>query len=159
VNVQMFEVGARGGAVKHKLYGAGTEGGAALGGKHIIAGRMEILPPETAQGANLNPAQPMVAIEPILEPTEVQHALVEVEMVPSEPERLDEPEAMRKEHEEEGAITQSPSPFARCFDKPLNFFGGEMLALAWSAGRRGLRDFSLFASWWGFGHSEKDECF
>jgi hypothetical protein len=92
----MFEIGALGGAVKHELHGARAEKGAALGGKHIIAGRVEILTPEAAQRADLNPAQPMVAIEPIPEPTKVLHALIEVEMVSSEPERFNEPEAMRK---------------------------------------------------------------
>jgi hypothetical protein len=52
----MFEAGALCGAVKHELYGAGSERGAARGGKHILTCRMEIFAAETAQGANLHPA-------------------------------------------------------------------------------------------------------
>jgi hypothetical protein len=62
----MFETGALCGAVNHELHGAGSERGAPLRGKYIIACGMRILAAQTAKRADLKPAQPMVAVQSIL---------------------------------------------------------------------------------------------
>ncbi len=85
----------------------------------------------------------------------MQHALVEFEMVPAEPERLGKPEAVRKEHEEEGCAAKPPASFASCFKDPLDFFGSEVLAFARPAGSAGLTNFSLYASWGRFWHGRE----
>jgi len=89
----------------------------------------------------------------------MEDALVEVEMIPAEPERLGEPQPMREAHEEEGGVTEAPAAFASCLNKPLDFFGSEVLAFAWPAGRAGFANFSLYASWGGSRHRYAGECF
>jgi len=58
----MFEACPFARPVEHELHGAGAERGAALRGKDVIAGRMEVLAAHPPQGADFNPAEPVVAI-------------------------------------------------------------------------------------------------
>ncbi len=55
-------------------------------------------------------------------------------MARAEPERLGEPEAVGKEHEEEGSVAESPASFASRFNGPIDFFRSEVLAFARAGG-------------------------
>ena len=155
VNVQMFKAGALGCAVEHELHGARAKRGAALGGEDVVTRRVAVLAPHPPQGADLNPAESVVAVQAVLQSAEMQHALVEVEVIPAEPERLAEPQAMRKKHEEKSSVAEPPAPLASRFNELLDFFGSEVLTFARPAARAGLADSSLYANWEGFGHSQK----
>jgi len=159
VDVQVFEAGALGCAVEHELHGARAERGAALGGEDVIPGRVGVQAAHPSQGADFDAAEPVVAVQAILEPPEMQDALVEVDMFPTEPERLGKPEAVRKEHEEEGGVAEPPASLVSGINHPLDFFRGEVLAFARPAGRAGVVDFSLYASWGGCEHRRKGKCF
>ena len=64
----------------------------------------------------------------------MQHALVEGEVAPAEPEGLGQSKAVRKKHEEQRRVAEPPAPFASCFDKLLDFFRGEVFTFARPAG-------------------------
>ena len=79
-------------------------------------------------------------------------ALVEIEMVPAEPERFSKSQPVGKAHEDQGGIAESPAPFSRGVDERLDLFWGEMLAFPRPASRTRNTNISFYAVWRGIWH-------
>jgi hypothetical protein len=98
VDVQLAESGSTSRAIDNLLHAFGRYRPAALGTEDIFA-RVRAFALEATQGANLDPAQAMIAAQAVLEADDVEEAMLEVELRPAEPGGLADALSVGERHE------------------------------------------------------------
>jgi hypothetical protein len=145
MQIEMAEPGPRGGPVEQELHTTRRERTPSFRGEDQSAGAGQFAS-EPPQRADLNPAQPVIPGQPVLQPLDVQDAVVEIEMRPAQAYRFRDAQPVREHRQQQRRVPDRPSALPGGGDEPLDLLRGEMFAIAQPAGRPGMHvPFGLFA--------------